>query len=238
MDTPGYVAITRQSGLLREMQALAHNLANLSTTGFRREGVIFAEHVRRLGAGEPAVAMAHASARVTSLAQGPLAATGAPFDFAVEGQGFFLIDTPGGERLTRAGRFTPNAEGELVTPEGHRLLDAAGAPVFVPPGAREVRLGSDGTLAADGLPVAQIGLYRPAAGSALAREAGTLLVPEGGVEPAEDGRLLQGFLEESNVEPVTELARMIEVQRAYELGQSFLDREDDRIRTVIRTLGS
>lgn len=237
MDTPGYVAITRQSGLLREMQAIAHNLANLATTGYRREGVIFAEHVRRLGPGEPALAMAHASARATSLAQGPLAETGGTFDFAIEGEGFFLIETPAGERLTRAGRFTPDAAGELVTPAGHRLLDAAGAPVFVPPDARELRLAADGTLAADGAPIAQIGLFRPAGGGALGREAGSLLVPEAGVEPAEDGRLLQGFLEESNVEPVTELARMIEVQRAYELGQSLLDREDERIRSVIRTLG-
>lgn len=235
MDNAGYVAITRQSGLLSEMQIIAHNLANLSTTGFRREGVIFAEHVRRLDGAEPPLAMAHATVRMTDFRQGELTATGGSLDFAIEGEGFFLLDTPQGERLSRAGRFLRSAEGELVTVEGYRLLDAAGAPVVLPPDAADLRLAPDGTLSADGQPVAGLGLFRPA-GGAPRREAGGLFAAPEGVELVENGRILQGFLEESNVQALAEVARMIEVSRAYELGQAFLSREDERIRHVIRTL--
>lgn len=234
MDAAGYVALGRQSGLMREMQVVANNIANISTTGFRREGVAFAEHVARLEE-EPSLSMANGDARIVDLSQAGLVPTGGAFDFAIQGEGFFLVETPEGNRLTRAGAFTPSAEGELVTLDGHRLLDSGGAPVFVPPGAK-VALGEDGTLSANGVAVAQIGAWQPTDPLALRHQSGTLF--DGGeVEPAEGAVLKQGFLEESNVNPVAEVARMIEVQRAYEMGQKFLEAEDSRARTVIQTLG-
>ena len=158
------------------------------------------------------------------------------FDLAIQGEGFFLIETPQGQRLTRAGSFTPSAEGELVTPDGYRLLDADGAPVFVPPDARGVAVAADGTLSAEGQPLAQVGLWQPTDPLSLRHQSGTLFSASD-VEPAEGATVLQGMLEDSNVEPVSEIARMIEVQRAYELGQKFLDAEDERVRGVISTLG-
>jgi flagellar basal-body rod protein FlgF len=236
MDAAGYAALARQSSLMREMQVVANNVANAATTGFRREGVVFAEHVDRL-AGAASLSSAHARGRYTDLGQGTLARTGGTFDLAIEGEGFFLIATPEGNALTRAGAFLPGPEGELVTPEGDRLLDAGGAPVFVPPDARAIAIGPDGTLAADGQPLGVIGLWQPSDPLDLQRAAGARFHPAGEVEPVEAPRIRQGALEDSNVEPVTEIARMIEVQRAYELGQGLLDREDERIRAVIRSLG-
>ncbi|MCC6000551.1 MAG: flagellar hook-basal body complex protein [Pararhodobacter sp.] len=238
MDNAAYVTLTRQSGLLREMQALAHNIANLSTTGYRREGVLFSEFVRRLEGDEATLSMAAANARQTFLDQGALTQTGGTLDLAIEGDGFFLLETPAGERLSRAGHFLRSAEGDMVNPDGHRLLDAGGAPIFVPADAGPIGIARDGTLSAGGEPLAQIGLVRPANPAELRREGGTLLEATGDLLPAEDSVLHQGFLEDSNVNPITEMARMIAVQRAYEAGQSFLEREDERIRGVIRTLGN
>lgn len=236
MDASGHTTLTRQSGLLREMQAIANNIANSSTTGFRREGVIFSEYVRRLE-GAPSLSMAHASARNVDLSQAEISETGGSFDFAIEGDGFFLIETPSGNRLTRAGSFSPSAEGELVNPDGYRLLDQGGAPVFVPPDAGPVALAADGTLSAAGRPLAQLGLWGPQDPTDLIHEGGTLFRTARGEIPVETGRFLQGQLEGSNVNALSEISRMIDVQRAYELGQSFLDREDDRLKTVIQTLG-
>jgi len=236
MDNAIYATLTRQSGLMREMQAVANNIANVSTNGFRKEGVIFAEHVAALGAAEPSLSMAEALGRVVNQSQGPLAQTGGTYDFAIEGEGFFLVETPQGPQLTRAGSFTPSPDGELLTLEGHRLLDAGGAPVFVPADAKGVTLAQDGTLSAEGRPLAEIGLFMPTDPNGLVHVGGTRFAAETGVEPVETGAMLQGFLEESNVDPVSEIARMIEVQRAYEMGQTFLDREDERIRGVISTL--
>lgn len=235
MDAAGYTTLNRQSGLMREMGVVANNIANSSTTGFRREGVVFSEFIAALDR-DPSLSMAHASGRSVDLSQSTLSQTGGSFDFAIQGEGFFLIETPEGERLTRAGSFTPSAEGELVTPDGYRLLDAGGAPVFVPPDAKGVALAGDGTLSAGGQPIAQIGLWRPADPLTLRHQSGTLFSATE-LEPAPGATVLQGMLEDSNVEPVSEIARMIEVQRAYELGQKFLDAEDERVRGVIQTLG-
>jgi flagellar basal-body rod protein FlgF len=235
METPGYTTLTRQSGLMREMQVIAHNIANTSTTGFRREGVVFSEFVARMG-DEPSLSMADGNARMVDLGQAGLSQTGATYDIGIQGEGFFLLATPEGERLTRAGSFTPSAEGVLVNPDGHALLDAGGAPVAVPVGARSVAISQDGTMSADGVPVAQIGLWQATDPLSLRHQAGTLFSADA-VEPAEAAVIRQGFLEDSNVQPIAEIARMIQVQRAYELGQKFLDAEDQRQRGVIQTLG-
>ena len=237
VDNAGYTTLTRQSGLMREMQSVAHNIANMSTTGFRREGVIFSEFVKNLDGEEPSLSMATANTRRIDLTQGALTQTGGTFDLAIQGDGFFLIETPQGPRLSRAGSFTPSAEGELVTPDGNRLLDNGGTPVFVPPDARGIAIAADGTLSADGRPLSQIGLWEPVDPLDLVHEAGTLFKADKGTEPLETGTILQGYLEDSNVDPILEITRMIEVQRAYELGQTFLDREDQRIRGVLQTLG-
>lgn len=235
MDAAGYTALTRQSGLMREMQVVANNIANLSTNGFRREGMVFSEHVARMDTG-PSLSMANGNARHVDLSQAGISKTGGTFDFAIQGEGFFLVETPDGERLTRAGSFTPSPAGELVTPEGYRLLDQGGGPVFVPSGAGAVALSQDGTLSANGAPLARVGLWRPSDPLSLQHQAGTMF-SAAEMEPAEGGVLMHGYLEDSNVEPVSEIARMIEVQRAYEMGQAFMDREDQRIRGVIDTLG-
>ncbi len=237
MDSTAYIAITRQDGLMRQMTAVAQNIANVSTNGYRREGVTFTEHVVAMGQGVPSVSMAHAHARHIDTAQGPLRATGGTFDFAIEGPGYFQVQGVDGVELTRAGSFAPNAEGILVAADGAPLLDAGGAPVPVPAGAGDISLAADGTLSADGRPVAQITLVQPAAADTLTRRAGARFFTQGELTPVVEASLKQGFLEGSNVDPVTEIARMIEVQHAYEIGQGFADKEDERIRTVVQTLG-
>lgn len=235
MENATYAALTRQFGLWAEMRSVANNIANGATTGYRSEGVMFSEYVRRLD-GAPSLSMAAARVRETDFAQGGLSQTGGPFDLAIEGEGFFLVMTPEGERLTRAGNFTPNAQGDLVTPEGFPVLDPGGAPVFVPQGVGGIGIASDGTLSADGQPVGQIAIVRPLDPDGMLREDGVRFAAPDGFEPLPEGRMVQGFLEDANVDPVSEIARMIEVSRAYELGQSFLTKEDERIRAAIRDL--
>jgi flagellar basal-body rod protein FlgF len=236
MENATYAALTRQSGLMAELRVVANNIANANTTGYRAESVIFSEYVRDLGPDAPSLSMAAARVRDTLQTQGSMGQTGGTFDLAIEGEGYFLIQTPQGERLTRAGSFTPNENGDLVTLDGYALLDAGGAPVFVPQGAGQIGIAPDGTISADGEPVGQIGLFQPLDPGGLVREDGVRFRADGGYEPALEGRMLQGFLEDSNVDSVLQISRMIEVQRAYELGQGFLDKEDERIRSVIQMM--
>ncbi len=217
------------------MRIIANNIANAATTGFRQEGLTFSEYVGRVEEG-PSVSMGQGNVGMTSFAQGALTKTGGTFDFAIEGNGYFLVDTPNGERLTRAGAFSPNGEGDLVNMVGYRVLDAGGAPVFVPPDARTISVASDGTISADGQLVGQIGLVSPFDPEQMQREDGVMFRSDGGYGPTEAGSIMQGFVESSNVEAITQLARMVEVQRAYELGQSFLETEDERVRRAMDSM--
>ncbi len=235
MDYAGYVALNRQSGLLREMQVVANNIANAATTGFRQQGVAFSEYIHNAG-DTASVSMAHANLSGISNVQGALKQTGGMFDLAIEGPGYFMVETESGDRLTRAGHFSPNSVGELVTPNGHLVLDAGGAPVFVPPDAQDISIAQDGTLSVDGRPIGQIGLFAPTDPANMRQDAGALFQSIAGVEAVLEPRVLQGFVEASNVNAVSQLARMIEVQRAYEMGQSFLDAENERIREAVRSL--
>lgn len=237
MDNAIYAALTRQAGLINEMQAVANNIANISTSGFRKEGLVFAEYIAALDGPAGSLSMASAEAKVTLESQGALKRTGGSFDLAIEGPGYFLVRTSAGDRLTRAGSFAPAADGILNSPDGFQVLDAGGAPVFIPPGSTSIDVAPDGTLSADGVPQTQIGLYLPANPLDMRREDGVRFAFDGALVPADRAQIVQGFVEGSNVSPVAEVARMIEVQRAYELGQAFLEREDQRISKVISSVG-
>ncbi|TMV07101.1 flagellar hook-basal body complex protein [Ruegeria sediminis] len=234
MDS-AYVTLSRQSGLMNEMRMVANNIANANTAGYRQQGLVFSEYVQAAGQG-PSLSMARAQVRNTSLQPGVLTQTNGQFDFAIEGEGFFLLETPSGNRLTRAGSFASNGQGELVSVDGYRVLDVNGAPIFVPPDAVSVDAGSDGTLSAGGQPLGQIGVYAPTDPAGLVREGGVTFRADGGFEPVENPKVLRGFLEGSNVNAIEQVARLVEIQRAYELGQSFLEAEDERVRGALKAL--
>lgn len=236
MDNAIYAGLSRQSGLMAEMTAIANNIANANTTGYRAEGVIFSEYVRGLAPDTASLSMAAARVRQTDFTQGGIETTGAPFDLAIEGEGFFLVATPQGDRLTRAGSFLTNDMGDLVTPQGHPVLDAGGAPIAIPMDAGPVTIGGDGTLSVGGDPLGQLAVVAPLDPLQMSRGDGVLFNPGDGWQPVDAPRILQGAVESANTDTVGQIARMIEVQRAYELGQNFLDREDERIRAVITSL--
>jgi flagellar basal-body rod protein FlgF len=108
-------------------------------------------------------------------------------------------------------------------------------PVFVPPGAAHIHVAPDGTLSADGAPVGRIGVVMPDDPAAMTRTAGTSFATEA-FTPVAEPQVAQGFLESSNVDPVLEIARMVAVQNAYEMGQGFMDREHERLRSVFRLM--
>lgn len=239
MDLAGYVSLTRQAGLKKQMDTVANNIANVSTTGYQREGAIFAEMVEMLPVEGGAVAMTDLRARYTDLVQGALVPTGGALDFAIEGDGYFTIMTAAGERLTRAGTFTRDGNGQVVNMDGHQLLDEGGGPVFIPFEIANISLSADGTLSGDGQPIAQLGLRQPVDPTTVFREGGTLYRVDGETAPVEPGQsnIVQGFVEQSNVNAVTEMTHLIEVQRAYEFGQKLVEQEDERIKQVVQVLG-
>ena len=238
MDNPLYVTLARLTALERQMDVVANNIANASTIGFKREGTLFAEAVEILPAEGDSLSMSSDPATFTDVSPGVMTETGDPLNAAILGDGMLAIDHAGETVYTRDGRFALSQEGELVLlATGDRVLHAGGAPIQVPPDARQIAIAKDGTVSADGTTLGQLGLYRLDAarlervGSGLFRAA----EPPAGVDQP---RFAQGFLEQSNVNPVTELVRMIEIQRAYERGQAILQSEDDRINQVTDVIGN
>lgn len=237
MDNAIYATLSRQVGLERSMQTIANNLANVSTEGFRREGVVFAEWVDRLPTDGGSLSQATAMIRTTDFSQGGLSATKNPLDLALEGEGFFALQTPDGVALTRVGSFKLLPSGELAAHDGARLLDGGGAPIVVPSNASNISIARDGTISVDGLASAQIGVVSVADPLQMSRIGETRFVPDGDLAPAANASVIQGFVEQSNVNAVLEMTRMIDVQRSYEAGQSILQSEDERMREAMRVFG-
>lgn len=231
-----YLALNRQVGLAAEMDMVANNIANLDTTGFRREGVAFTEFVVAAENGE-SVSMADLGARFASDLPGSQTMTGGQFDLAIEGEGYFLVQSADGLLMTRAGSFQLSPEGLLVTPLGDRVLDNGQATIAIPADANQVVISSDGTVSADGQPLTQIALVT-APDELISRFGDTAFtVQDDNFAAVAEPRVRQGALEQSNVDAVNEIARMIEVTRAYEMAQSVIEDEDERIREALQTLG-
>lgn len=235
MSNAVYVALSKQAGLSKELNSIANNVANASTAGYRREGYLFSEYVRALEPQDRSISQANVGGHFFDATPGALSETGGTFDVAIDGEGYFLVETPRGERLTRNGGFQLDAEGQLVTHDGYRVLGDGGSPVAIPPDAVSVTIAPDGSIAADGAPVGQLGLVT-ADPTALAREGGNLLRATEEYQVVENPRLRQGFIEASNVNTVIEISRLIEVQRAYELGQQLLKDEDERISKTVEAM--
>ena len=236
MDNSGYVGLTKQMGLRRELNTIANNIANMSTNGFRREGAVFAEHVAALQNGEPSLSMSTLSRRYVDMSAGELTITKAPLDVAIDGDGFFLVETPAGERLTRDGAFTLNSERELINSQNYRVLDESGGAITIPQGTENIIISEDGSVFADGQPAAKLGVVI-ADTATLIREGANMFEAQGGYETAENPQVRQGAVEGSNVNAIEEMARLIEVQRAYQSSKNFTDDENERITRTIRALG-
>jgi flagellar basal-body rod protein FlgF len=232
MDSQNIAVLSLQKQLKFRMDVVANNIANISTNGFKRH---FSDvEAENAGAAIGSVPQNPAlAATPLDLRQGSFDYTGNPLDLAIEGPGFFQVETGGGVRLTRNGRFTLDAEGQLVTSSGASVLDIGGAPVQVPLDAGNIVVAKDGTVSAGGQVVARLGVVN----AVVASEGGGLYLPVTAPEQDTAFGVRQGALEASNVSAVSELAEMIEIQRAYERAASLTNSEHERMRHVIQIMG-
>ncbi len=235
MDTTAYLALGRQMALERMMTSIAGNIANATTTGYQAEAMRFASVLEGVGQGRSA-AFVQDLGQVRDLAGGPLAMTGNPLDLAIQGKGYFPIQTAGGTRLTRDGHFELDADGQIVTASGDPLLDEGGSPITVPPNGGAVSVAVDGTVSTR---LGTLGRVRPvevADEQAMQREGDGLLATTQPTAPSPDARIEQGMLEGANVKPVLELTRLMETLRAFEGTQKMIEAHHDLERRAIQTL--
>lgn len=242
MDNSIFVGLSRQMVLRKEMDIIANNIANMDTAGFKVESMMQKtdpqEPAVTLGGPRP-VKFVSPDGVARDFGQGALTRTGATFDMAIEGQGFFQIQTPDGLRFTRDGRFTLDQDGRLVTQAGQAVLDDGGAEILIDPEQGEVAVGVDGSITQNGERTGKVGIYAFANAGVL-EKAGDNLFRNGSnlqPQPAADARLRQGHLESSNVRPVLEMTRMVDVSRAYERTSKMIDSGFELSRRTVERLG-
>jgi flagellar basal-body rod protein FlgF len=233
-----YVVLSAQMALEKRLTTIADNVANMSTVGFRATEVKFEDVVS--GLGQNSVDFTSPGDTYLSGQPGALRETLSPFDFAIQGDAWFAIDTPAGTVMTRDGRFSMTETGQLVTHAGYAVLDAGGAPIQLDPlnGAPEVS--RDGVIRQRGQLVGSIGLFDYDPGPNFTRFSNSGVVPVGDPEPIVDRidiGVAQGFLEESNVNPVLEMTRLIMVQRSFENAMAATQQTEASLDDAVKTLG-
>ncbi len=240
-DNSILVSLSRQVALRRQLDVIANNLANLETSGFKSSESLFEEYLMPKAEasdalpGDEDISFVIDTGTVQDFSPGPMRQTGNPLDVAIDGDGWFVVQTPDGERYTRNGGFLLDRDGTLVTPEGFRVMGDGGAITFDERDT-SISIGTDGTISTD---AGEKGRLRIAV-----FDDNDLLEPEGSstfsapVQPtvAANPRVHQGMVEGSNVKPVVEITRMIEVTRAYTSLSSMLERIDDMRRNAIGVL--
>lgn len=243
MQIASLIAASRLIAEQDAMAVIANNIANADTPAYQAERTQFATWL------SPASGAANAPGAIAFVADGgtwrdrasgTFRKTGNPFDLAIGNpNAWFRIRTSRGIRLTRAGAFSLSASGTVVDPNGHPLLDNSGQPIRLSTNDTGISIAADGTLSSseNGV-IAQIGLVRPVNPSAMTAAGGDLFVAAGSTVPVSNPALVQGMIEDSNVQPILEVTRMIDAERQFSFLAGFLQAESDRRQNAISKITS
>ncbi|WP_443749668.1 flagellar basal-body rod protein FlgF [Asticcacaulis solisilvae] len=246
MDNANYVALSRQITLQRELDISANNLANMNTTGFKFEQLLVNSQFGAPAYDDPIrtpANFAYDNGVGRNFKQGTLTQTGSPYDMAIDGEGaFFSIQTANGTQYTRDGAFGLNQDGTLVTQNGDTVLGDGGPIVLDPKNGTPV-ISQDGivsqTAQGQTLRVGKISVVRVANLSDMKKEGnGNFTLTNGAsTVPATDARVRQGMLESSNVNPMVEITKLVQINRTYSQISAMMEQNNTLSRTAVERLG-
>jgi flagellar basal-body rod protein FlgF len=242
-STTTYIGLSQQMALRRQMDLIASNLANMSTTAYRRENVVFQSFLEKgdtgdtTGLGRVNYVLDFGIARDTT--PGALILTSNPLDVALDKPGFFTVAKDDGtQAYTRNGRFQLSDDGTLVTATGDAVLSTQGQPIRIPQGEFDVSIGPDGTVRTNAGDKGQIGLVRFADERTLKRTGDGYYEGEGANPiPAGEISMKPNMLEGSNIQPILETTEMIDVLRSYQSTTRMLERYDEMRSKGLERLG-
>lgn len=223
----------------RAQEVIANNIANSLTPGFKKDSIflrLVQDEQSKISDTQPSWEVRMLDRVYTDYSQGALDQTGRELDVALDGDGFFVVETPDGEAYTRNGNFSISPEGMLVTSEGLPVLTDAG-PLYVD--GTEITIGLNGEIVIDGQPVGVLRLVDFPQPYELNKIAGSLLIPADGASPDETStaQVRQGYLEKSNVDVLREMVDMISSYRAFETSQRMIQIQDESLGKATNDLG-
>lgn len=235
MENTNYIALSSLTALRRQMDVIANNIANTTTTAYRAERVLFEEVLTDIGGGQTAsFVVDYAVVRDTS--EGHFSATTNPLDVAISGKGYMVVETDDGLRYTRNGHLKLNDEGTLVTSSGNPILDDGGKTITIPLGDGNVTITPDGVFSTESGRIGKLDLASFVNEQELSKVGDGLYSTDAQPQPAEDAQFLQGMIESSNVQPIIETTEMIRLVRRYQSTQRLLEQADELRRRAINTL--
>src|ERR1044072_6313225 len=250
MENASLVGLSRQIALQRELDVVANNIANLNTTGFKADNMVFHEHLMPLAranafrGNDRQLSFVQDRATWLDLSQGPVQQTGNPLDIAICGNAFLAVQTPRGERYTRNGALQLNSQGQLVTSEGLQVIGQNG-PIVFQPNDRDISIGLDGTISVrEGVNTTdsqrgKLKLARFDQPQRLQKDGTSTYMAPAGMAAQDAGpavRVHQGGIGKANGHSVMEMTRMVEVTRTYTQIASMLQNQSDMRRSAIEKL--
>jgi flagellar basal-body rod protein FlgF len=229
------------SGLIAQQRAMdvtANNIANADTPGYRAERVQFSDWIDKqptTGAPPGGASITYTQDRATWREQQPgtLTHTANTFDLALTGAGYFTVSTKAGPRLTRDGRFGPTPDGTLADSSGNAVLDTTGKPIQLAAGDVQFTVASDGAISSESGQIGKIGVVPPADPMKLRAEGGTNFVADTSTAAVAVPGIVQGAIEQSSVQPVMEVTRMMNDLRQFQFVTQLVQADSDRQQNAI-----
>jgi flagellar basal-body rod protein FlgF len=241
MENALLIGLSRQMAMTREMSTIANNLANMNTSGFKSEAMLFDQFLMEdasEGSQASKITFVQDFGQHRNLRDGTLQMTANPFDVAITGDGFFRVQTENDILYTRNGHFRLDEAGQLVTAGGEPVLTDADAPMLFAQDETDITIARDGTVSSSLGLRGKISVVTFENLQNMRNVGGTLLSTLQDEQPVDEPRVVQGALEGSNVQPIVEMTNMIEVTRSYASAQKLIDQSDQMRRKAIQELGS
>lgn len=243
MENALLIGLSRQAALGRQLDIVANNMANMRTAGYKSESLMFEEFLMPVAREQDMTGKDRNLSYVIDsglsrdFSEGQFESTNNDLDIAIQGKGWLVVEMPDGERYTRDGELKLNVNGELVTTDGRRVL-GEGGPIVFNSDERNISFGADGSISSSAGEKGRLRIVAFEQEGGLVKEGENLFSSKETPQPAQDFRLAQGMIERSNVKPVIETARMIEVTRAYVSVAQMLEQLQNLRRDAIDQLGN
>lgn len=242
MDTTTLVTLSRQDAMARSMDVIANNLANLNTTSYKGETVLFEEYVQNVvdeDGVEQSVTLVHDYGSLRDTAEGSFYETGNDFNIAIRGDGYLVTETEEGEQqYTRSGVLSLDVDGQLVAASGNPVLDADNNPIILTTTDYNFNVGKDGTISTSNGPRGRLQLVRFENEQHMTKVGNGSFTTNEEPLPTEGATIIQGMLERSNVSSILEMTKMIDVSRSYQSAAKAMQTNGDLIRKAINELGT
>lgn len=234
------IGLSYQMALQRQLEVVANNVANMNTTAFKGEATLFEQHLVKTLSTDPTarkLTFVRDLGTLRDTGEGRIERTGGALDLAISGSGYFAVGTAAGERYTRNGHFKLDPQGRIVNEAGHPLLSEDGSTFQLEPTEKDLTIARDGSLSTSQGQKGKVKLVGFSNEQAMKKVGDSLYSSDEAPQAQKKSDILQGSIEQSNVQPVLEITKMMNLVRTYEQVSQAMSQANDLNKEAIKELG-